>query len=220
MALRIPEEDLPAIATIKALSAASIDELVAAINSAQLTRDLAALAKLITKKVPSIPGERLPLLLDALYTLYYIRELSGVKREVFLEDLIDSIQSNPKVAVANKDISKFRVLLSKLLDIEAFNALSKGGRLQRDGERLYCDAKILSDIRPVFGVKPTSRPVGAVVTHTLKMGYHKGGDHEEFHVILNSEDLLGLNELVARALAKDKTLRDLLAEAKLPDLGA
>jgi hypothetical protein len=91
--------------------------------------------------------------------------------------------------------------------------------LQRDGERLYCDAKILSDIRPVFGDKPTVRPVGAVVTHTLRIGYHLGGDHREFHIILDVQDLEALKVAVDRAQAKDKTLRALLKDIKLPDLG-
>ena len=107
----------------------------------------------------------------------------------------------------------------KLLNINLLNTLSKAGRLQRDGERLYCDAKILSDIRPVFGPKPTVMPPGAVVTHTLRIGYHEGGDHKEFYVILDADDLEALKNTVTRAEAKDKVLRQLLKTAKLSDLG-
>jgi hypothetical protein len=71
----------------------------------------------------------------------------------------------------------------------------------------------------VFDSKPTSRPVGAVVTHTLKLGYHETGEHKEFNVILDCIDLNFLREIIDRAQAKDRTLRGLLKEAHLADLG-
>jgi hypothetical protein len=113
----------------------------------------------------------------------------------------------------------FKQRLDKLLGIEAFKTIAKAGRLQRQGERLFCSSRILSDVRPVFGPRPTQRPVGAVVTHTLRLGYHEGSEHKEFFVILDSDDLIEMSEVVTRAMAKDRTLRELLSSAKLPDLG-
>jgi hypothetical protein len=109
-------------------------------------------------------------------------------------------------------------MLARLMSIEVLNTVSKAARLQRDGERLYCNAKILSDIRPVFSHDPTLRPLGAVLTHTLKIGFHEGGEHQEFHVVLDVDDLLALSEVIYRAQAKDKTLRKLLKESKLTSL--
>jgi hypothetical protein len=53
----------------------------------------------------------------------------------------------------------------------------------------------------------------------LRIGYHEGSQHKEFHVILDSEDLIALSEVVVRAQAKDKTLRGLLKRTKLTNLG-
>jgi hypothetical protein len=91
-------------------------------------------------------------------------------------------------------------------------------RLQRDGERLYCEAKILSDMRAVFHDDAISKPAGAVVTHTLKVGYHENGTHKEFFVVLESADLEALKEIIERAQAKETILRKLLPEAGLQDL--
>ena len=219
MALKIPEHDVPAVSSMRGLSAHAIEELIAAINSAPLDTDLGALAKRIAPKIRSISADRLGKFIDALYTLYYIRELSSAPHEIFLDDLIEAIQNNQKLAVAKKDVGKFRQRMNRLLEIEAFNTIAKAGRLQRQGEHLYCNSRILSDIRPVFGSRPTQRPLGAVITHSLRLGYHEGSEHKEFFVILDSDDLVAINEVVARALAKDKTLREFLADAKLPDLG-
>lgn len=219
MALQIPKEEVAAIAALAALPDASLKELVGALASAPLVLDTDGIAKQIAERIPSIPLEGLQRMLDTLYALYYIRETSGVTRSTFLEDLMDGIQGNPDLAFQEKDAHRMRARFERLLNIEAFNTLSKAERLQRDGERLYCDAKILSDIRPVFGAKPTARPPGAVITHTLRIGYHEGGDHKVFHVVLDAEDLEALQDVIIRAGAKDNALRKLLSEAKISNLG-
>ena len=219
MALTIPSEDRASVAAVKGLSGAATDELIVARASAPLIVDPDELAKRIAPKVPSISVDVLKSVLGALSTLYYIRELAEVKRSRFLADLIDAIQQTPELRIPDKELAKVRTRLDKLLNIELLHTLAKAGRLQRDGEHLYCDSKILSDIRPVFGSRPNVKPGGAVITHTLRLGYHEGSDHDEFHVILDSEDLANLEAVVHRALAKDKTLRGLLKDAKLTDLG-
>ena len=157
-------------------------------------------------------------MLETIYTLYHIRELAGVEHSQFLDDLMEAIQKSSVLKLQQKEIPKLRTLLGKLLNVESLNLVAKAGRLQRDGERLYCTAKILSDIRPVFGSDPATGPVGAVLTHTLKVGYHEGKEHREFHIVLDSSDLDGLDEVVHRAQAKDRSLRDLLKSASLPNL--
>lgn len=156
---------------------------------------------------------------NTLYTLYYIRDLSGVSHSTFLDDLMDSISRSRGLKPTAKEAPKLRSLLEKVLSVSSLNTISKAARLQRDAERLYCTAKILSDIRPVFGSDPKARPEGAVLTHTLKLGYHEGKEHREFHVVLDSDDLEALADVLGRARSKDKTLRNVLNEAKLSDLG-
>ena len=210
------------MATIKTLSTAATDKLIAALKSAPPLSSEEEMAARIVTQVPSLSAEHLAPVIDTLYRLYYIRELAGVRPSTFLKDLMEGIRNNSKLAPKPKDEPKLESRLAKLLNIETLHTLSKAARLQRDGERLYCEAKILSDIRPVFGTDPAIRPVGAVLTHTLKVTYHEGsepGDHREFHLILDSGDLEELGKVVQRAQAKDKTLRDLLKGAKLPNLG-
>ncbi|MFN0106141.1 MAG: hypothetical protein ACKV2U_29130 [Bryobacteraceae bacterium] len=218
MALEIPSEDTGSITTIKELSAASLGKFVTALEDAPPVADPRQMAEHIAKQIPALAVERLTAVLRTLYMLYHVRELSGVKPSRFLDDLIDGIRNNSALKVTERDISKLRSILEKLMGIDTLSTISKAARLHRDGERLYRSAKILSDIRPIFGRDPSVRPVGAVLTHTLKVGYHEGSEHREFHLILDSDDLAALDEVVRRAQTKDKTLRALLKDAKLPSL--
>ena len=104
----------------------------------------------------------------------------------------------------------------------ALKVISKANRLQSGGKYLYCNAQILSDIRPVFNEDPNEQPVGAVITHTLKIVQHVGTSTrmEESYIVLDSQDLEDLKDIVMRASAKDKTLRALLKSTNLPNLGA
>jgi hypothetical protein len=218
MALEIPKEDSGVIVTIKALTPAMFEKFVIALKNAPIISDPREMAAHISREVPSIALGRLASMLETMYTLYHIRELSGVRPARFLEDLIEALSERSELNLNPKDLPKFKAMLARLMSIEVLNTVSKAARLQRDGERLYCNAKILSDIRPVFSHDPTLRPLGAVLTHTLKIGFHEGGEHQEFHVVLDVDDLLALSEVIYRAQAKDKTLRKLLKESKLTSL--
>jgi hypothetical protein len=54
----------------------------------------------------------------------------------------------------------------------------------------------------------------------LKVRYHEGEgkEHREFHVVLDSSELDDLGDIIQRAQAKDKSLRELLKSAELPSL--
>ena len=202
------------------MSESSMGRLISALKSAPPLPDPNEMADWLAKQVPSLSGNRLADMLATVYTLYEIREFSGVPPPRFLADLMDGIRQIPELQLAPKELSKFQSVFERLMDIEPLNTVAKAKRLQRDGERLYCTAKILSDIRPVFGSDPDTRPSGAVLTHTLKLAYHDGTgrSHREFHVVLDSNDLEALEEVITRAKAKDRTLRELLKGMNLPTL--
>jgi hypothetical protein len=221
MPLPIPRDEVPAIVKIRKLSDPSAEELIGALRTAPMVPDAEELAARIAEHVPSIPTEDLIDIVNTIYALYYVREAAGVGASRFLDDLMDGIQKtrDPQLELSPDEASGLRTRFETLLSIETLRTLSKGLGLQRAGERLYCEAQILSDIRPVFGDDVSSRPVGAVVTHTLRIQYHEGEGHKEFYVVLDSEDLQAIKEVVDRAHAKAETLRGLLKDSKLPNLG-
>ena len=168
MPLEIPPEDRNAIATVKTLTPTVLDSLIAALKAAPPISNPHHMAEFIAGGVSSFPKDRLVPVVEMLYTLYYIRDLSGVRPATFLNDLMESATSG--LRLAQNDAPKLRSMIEKLLNIETLNTVSKASRLQRDGERLFCAAKVLSDIRPIFKNNPSLPPAGAVITHTLKIG--------------------------------------------------
>jgi hypothetical protein len=221
MAFPIPRDAIPGIVRVINLSEAIVDELVRALKNAPHIFDSDKMAKHISSSLPSIQADELVSILDILYRLYYVREFSGVPFTRFLDDFIDGMgeSSHSDLDAKHVEFASLRVKLEKLLNIDSLKIISKASRLQSDGERLYCHSKILSDIRPVFGDDPTAKPSAAVITHTLKITYHMGQNNQEFHVVLDSHELAELRDVLNRASAKDETLRALMKEANLLDLG-
>ena len=84
-------------------------------------------------------------------------------------------------------------------------------------ERLFCEARILSDCRPIFDRRPSDGPIALAIVHTLKISYHRGGaDLEEFFVALDTEDLQTLKSVILRAEEKQAALRIFAEKAALP----
>jgi len=218
--LQIPKAHIQTISKMLKLSDAAADQLIAALSSSTVTGGPFSVAEQIREKVSSIPFEDLTDIVGVVYTLYNLRKFLDANPLEFLNDLIEGIRVNPEFgSKASGDLSRIRDRFQRLLGIAALDTVSKALDLQRDGERLYCDAIIFSDIRPVFGEDVTSRPTGAVITHTLKLGYHGEKEHKEFFLVLDEEDLTELQQVIQRAQSKGKTLSMLLKEIGLPRLG-
>ncbi|MGA2596584.1 MAG: hypothetical protein ABSH09_06275 [Bryobacteraceae bacterium] len=219
MALQIPKQNLPAFGKILKLPDAVIDELINALTSTTIAAEAGAMAEKIAGSVPSIPREDLNDIVDTLYSLYHVREFSEVRSARFVRDLVEALLENPDFGLKKEDASSTGKRFHLLLNVRTLNVLSKAIRLQRDGEHLFCDAKIISDIRPVFGDNLSEGPISAVITHTLKLAYHEGGDHKEFFIVLDQQDLISLFEIIDRAHEKDEALVRLLQKSGVPRLG-
>jgi predicted RNA-binding protein YlqC (UPF0109 family) len=124
---------------------------------------------------------------------------------------------NESLILPEEEQNEFQDKMSKLLSLSTLGVASKIEQLREDFAKTFHAAKILTDIRPVFA-KPEERPVGAAVTHTLKIEYHEEGEHKEFYVALDAEDLEKLKAVLQRAGAKASSLKSLLKAANLPDL--
>jgi hypothetical protein len=219
MALQIPKQHLPAIGKIIKLSDAETNELITALSSATITAEASAMSEKISGSVPSVSPEDLADIVETLYSLYHVREFSQVRPARFVRDLVETLLSNPDFGLHKSDAPIIGTRFKQLLNVKTLNTLSKAVRLQRDGERIYCEAKIISDIRPVFGDDVEDRPISAVITHTLKLGYDEMGEHKEFFVVLDEQDLNALKDVIERAEVKGDTLTKVLNTVGMPRLG-
>ncbi len=198
-------------------------QLLGALQSTVVEDDPDTMAEKISKSVPSIPLSDLKTLLQALYELYSVRDSRQWGVDFFVDELVEGLIESRELPLDSKKGEKKRVrsLFDQLLRINALALVTKADVLQKNNERLFCCVRIISDIRPLFGEEVGAAPDGAVVTHSLKIGFHKGDSlqHEEIYVALDASDLQELGEVVDRAKKKDRVLNDFLMKHAIPRLG-
>ena len=95
---------------------------------------------------------------------------------------------------------------------DSLGVTAKAVDVMTEKSRVFCGARILSDIRPVFATGSDSA-TSAVIIHNLQIGYHSSGDHQEFYVALDTEDIKTLKGLIVRAEKKTLALKGMLSKA-------
>lgn len=219
MALPIPKQHLEGLSLFRKLSESDADELLKALESAKITSGSREMADGIAANVPNIPVEGLRQIVSLVYGLYHVREFSSLSKADFLRELVEGVREHAHPKISNDELPAIRQRLKEFMRIKSFETLSKAVILQQGHEHLYCDAKIASDIRPVFGEDIKSTPIGAVISHVLTITYHEESRHRKFYVALDQFDLEELEKIIKRAKTKDDTLDKVLDDSGIARLG-
>jgi hypothetical protein len=156
-------------------------------------------------------------IIESLASLSRVRGSKGVEVAILSHDAsvaaLESITGLSTAAAQNLEVRLNEVLLLGSLLVTA----DKAKELQVQRERNFCDARILTDLRPVFGSDATSAPTAITVIHTLKIGYHDSGspDHREFYVAIDGADIKSLKASLERAEQKEQSLKSMLNSANI-----
>jgi hypothetical protein len=135
---------------------------------------------------------------------------------MFVEDVCDVVEEGDySIGLDEETKEHLKERLTKLLDNQAILVAAKARLVFIEHEHYLCYARIVTDIRPVFGLDVSRKPRAAMIAHTLKLVYHegKGKDTKEFFVALDPSSLDRLSELIERAKAKEETLKSVLGTA-------
>jgi hypothetical protein len=121
----------------------------------------------------------------------------------------------------DSDWSRFQQRLTELLQIEGFGITAKASEIRQDQGRMFCEARILSDLRPVFGDDPEKGPAAMVVVHTLRISYHeRGNEIIDLFVALGPRDIEKLQAILKRAVEKEVGIRAVAAKTGVPCLSS
>jgi hypothetical protein len=174
---------------------------------------LTALERAPNDSVPALPGispEDAKLVVDAVSSMYQVRVYNDVPLGQFVTDVCESLTERGELK--SEDEPTLRERLAKLLDIDALNIAAKAVLLQHEYPYTFCGARVLTDVRPVFGKDVSIAPVALVIAHTLKLEYHGAAGHlNEIYMALDPEDISELRDVLDRAQTKNTSLKTTLA---------
>ena len=219
-ALSIPKSHHAGLARIIAMENAAADELFTALDKATPTLMARDFAEQLAKTVTRLPSSEIRQLLGVVLGMYQARGASDMSPLDFAEEICKVIEESKSdvLKIPAERREDVRQRLAKLLGYEnSLGVTSKALDVMTEHERILCGARIVTDIRPVFG-RPTDKPTAAVIVHNLKISYHQDDEHREFYVALDTEDVVRLRTLLERAEMKAQSLEALLQRAATPYL--
>jgi len=217
--IRIPDRHRPGLIKIRLVREEDFAELVWALENSAVVARFPLLSSRVASQVKLLNKTEIDDILRTLLSLASSLADSEVSVDKVASDLVDAMRASARedlrLSPENEDVFKNRIV--RLLNISSLNMSAKACRVRTDYPGVFCDAKILSDIRPVFD-KPGDKPIGSVINHTLRIEYHEEGDHKEFYVALDTEDLSKLKRTLERAETKAASLKAYLKNSNMPDL--
>lgn len=218
---KIPESHRLALARLRALPNEKVEEIVTALRQSSLgvmrSKSLAATLKPVLRE---LSDKELENIADTLSFFYHTRADADVTANRFAAGVALGFRDFGGEAFTEKEFSDFQVRIEKLLDIDSISITAKASVLETDYENTFCEAKTLTDVRPVFGANVEDPAVGFVLTHTLKIGYHDdSARHREFYVTLDEDDVSTLRDVLERAAKKAKSLKSLMAKTGVRQFG-
>ena len=173
------------------------------------------LAGQLSEEVGVQPG-RVQELARLMVELHLALRYEGLSPGDFAARLCEELRSTKDVTpdATPADWATIEASISEVMSIESLAISAAAVDLGGEHERPLCEARIITDLRPIYGSDVSKVPVAALVHHVLRIAYHAAdGKHGEFYCVLDSEDLSLLKDSVERAVAKEASLREWLASS-------
>jgi hypothetical protein len=228
--LSIPKKYQTGVSQIRLLDEETATRLRAALDGAfqnQKPEELAGAppSAIVTTALTSVPSPdkekiaNFKPIAEALAALYRVKSKQDVTSiEDFAGEVCDAMESlePDELRLRADERERVKNVLVTLLSADMFAITSKAYDLMTDDERTFCHARILTDLRPVFGHVVEEGPKAMVVVHLLQVGYHQGNEkHQQFYVSLDADDLEDIRRVIDRAQAKAKTLKSVVKDIRI-----
>jgi ABC-type xylose transport system substrate-binding protein len=217
LTVEIPKAQLPALEKLLTLSKEKAAALVKALRVEAPSLELEIMAERLARPL-QLPADDLADILMMLSSMYLTRQARSDAEGQFIAAVVSAAKSNERLQTLSIDWDDSLQLLTDLLACsDSLGVTAKAIGVTADHEKTYAKARILTDIRAVFGEEIGEKPAAAVIVHTLRIAYHslyENGD-SAFYIAMDIKDLQNLQAQIHRALAKENALAQTLAASNL-----
>jgi hypothetical protein len=152
--------------------------------------------------------------ISAAFSIVMSRVGSRTSAQQFVERLIDGI--SPSAELGDAQLRTLRSRAAEILSIKSLDLLARAQDVLLEHSQTFSTARIVSDLRPVFGDQISSDPAGVVIVHMLNVIYRNAGRRETFAVALDEKDIDDLMGVLQRAKDKSATLKRIVENTSIP----
>lgn len=215
----IPRQYQDGFVKIRDADDQTLRQLLSALDEASLVMNADTLAERLASGVEAVSHDDMSDILLSLLSVYALREEFDLSTSEAAGNVAQAMQDSSleKLALSDEDRDKFEERLVALLSSSRLDLVGKASALTLEQEHFMREARIVTDIRPVFGSNPASHPSGAIITHTLRLTYTDSDNRRrDFYIALDAVDVRDLQDSLKRAEKKAGSLKSMLDAAKVP----
>ena len=122
------------------------------------------------------------------------------------------------VKIPPEQVDIFQQRLASLLRNEPLRVRSKAKSLLFESPNIFQSARVMTDLRPVFGGGKDLSISGTIIKHDLKIEFFDRESYKQFFVTMDDADIRRLKLTLDRAERKAELLRSLLERFEISDL--
>jgi len=153
--------------------------------------------------------------IETLVSMYIAMDRESIGVREFSSGVCEALQAE-SIQPEGGDWASFKGWLSELLSLDVtLGVTAKAQGLCLEYEYTFCQARILTDFRPVFKHDPHEAPAVGLITHQIRLAVHTSEAEvdKEFYISMDHEDLVHLRDLAERAIAKEASLKSFIEKA-------
>lgn len=215
--MQIPEKFREGFSAMYDLKDTDIERLIVALTSISPILNPKSLASQVAAKIDSLERSTIDNIIDALASLYTFEFQTNFSVPEIIQAICNAME-NASIGTRHISIENrnwFEERLYKLLNIDSLKVTAKALIIMREHENVFGEAKIITDIRSIFGSNPEDPPVGAAVSHVFKIEYYHNNESQEFFLGMDTSDINSLIEVLKKATQKAEILKAVIQKAGL-----
>ncbi len=155
--------------------------------------------------------------MGVLLPLYLLQECYEVSTPEMVEDVCQAMDQSDdeNLRLSGEQRERFRGYLIELLNVESVRVGAKALEVLFENQRSFIGARIVTEVRPIFGSHPEDTPERALIVHMLKVTYREQGQDKDFFVALDTTDVGTLSNVLDRADTKAESLKAFLERTRV-----
>jgi hypothetical protein len=216
--ISIPDRYKPGLSVLGRMPQADFDLVYASLKTSPAPpKGQKELTAWLSSEAKNVSAPDLKRMIDTLASLHRLRTRSNTQPDILANDVVEAASKDGYFQGVSSDVLGDR--LARLLALDSLSLVdAKAKELQLEAEHAFCDTRIVTDLRPVFGGNVAGSPEAMIIVHTLKIGYHDSGEqkHKEMYFSLDADDIIKLTEALKRAQDKTRILKAKMDSVGIP----
>ena len=211
----IPENELPSLKLLAHADFDFLSTLAQALATQPPSLDVNATCRSVAEQT-HLALETVRPIVGILWRLAFVQRRLGLAADAFFDALAAGLKEADGWDAADAESwSSRREYVARALEPSGTIAVAaKAGELLLEQQLVFCTARTLTDVRPVFDESAEHIQL-FLPFHTLAITCHEAGETREIHIAMDLSDMIRLREQLERAERKETLVRQRLTDAGL-----